>query len=103
MIVESVVGRVNIVSTSRDTEANLVLEADAEVTLRSVLDLLELVGGAENEDTLFDAEAIEKTTRFGKAVYRTELTRTQVSRYLDAEIHNYLDYTSLGQMRKQKK
>jgi len=99
MIVEALPGKVTIVAETPSTGSDLLVTSESRETLVSVLNLIELVGGAEGEDVAFPSSAITQLNLFGKTHYRARLSRTQVSRWLDAELHNYLDYPSIVRMR----
>jgi len=101
MIVDALPGKVTIVAETAGTDSLLLVTAEDESTIRSVLNLIELVGGAEGEDVAFPRSAIYPVQLFGKTNYRARLSRTQVSRWLDAELHNYLDYPSIVRMRRE--
>lgn len=100
MIIEALPGKVTIVAETNDTDSALFVTSESRDTLCSVLNLIELVGGAEGEDVAFPSSAITEFSLFGHTNYRARLSRTQVSRWLDAELHNYLDYPSILKMRR---
>lgn len=99
MIVEALPGKVTIVAETADTASALLVTSESRDTITSVLNLIELVGGAEGEDVAFPSSAITELNLFGRIHYRVRLSRSQVSRWLDAELHNYLDYRSIVKMR----
>jgi hypothetical protein len=98
MNVESLIGKFSI--TARESDPNaLTIVAESRATLASILDGIELVGGAMGEDQTFTADDIETFTLFGRPQFRATISRTQLLRYFEYEILNFLDYTSLTQMR----
>lgn len=98
MNVESLIGKFSITARNDDTNA-LTIVAESRATLASILDGIELVGGAIGEDQSFSDDDIEPFTLFGRAQFRTTISRAQLLRYFEYEILNFLDYTSLTQMR----
>jgi hypothetical protein len=92
-------GSIQLTSPSSDLEGDILLSSETRQALRSAMDLMELVGGAEGEDLVLPDDTIKELTRFGKPLFQVKLSRSLVSRWLDAELHNYLDYSSLKTMR----
>lgn len=97
MIVESPVGKYSI--TAHKSPANVIVSSDNQATLISILDAIELMGGAFGEDQSFSRDDISTTKLFGRTQYQTTITRTQLTRYFEYEVLNFLDYTSLTKMR----
>ena len=96
--IESALGKFSI--TARNDNPNaLTIVAEFHATLVSILDGVELVGGISGEDQAFASTDIEPFTLFGKPQFRTTISRAQLMRYFEYEILNFLDYTSLTQMR----
>ena len=98
MIVETMPGRFIIVA-DKECPENVTLSADRQSTLISVLDSVELMGGAIGEDQSFALTDIRPITMFGRTRYETTLSRTQLTRYFQYEILNFLDYHSLSEMK----
>lgn len=95
MIIDSLAGRFNVTASGPE---ELVLSASSEQTLVSVLDGVELVGGAEGEDPTFSREDIWSTTAFHRRTYHARVTRPQLVRYFEYEVLNYLTYSSINEM-----
>lgn len=99
MIVETAAGRVQLTAVAPGLDSALLIQAETHGAIKTALDTIELVGGAEGDDPVFTSADITSFSRFGKPGFQAELTRAQASRWLDAELHNFLDYTSLKHMR----
>lgn len=97
MLVESAIGKYTITS-AKDPE-NVVIASEKKETLISILDGVELVGGAHNENRSFSGEEIKSTKPFGRTQFQITITRTELLRYFEYEFLNFLDYPSLTQMR----
>lgn len=97
MRVESAIGTFSI--TASNSPDNVILSSEKHSTLSSILDSVELIGGAFGEDHSFSLSDIESFSLFGKQHFRTTLSRTQLSRFFDNEILNFLEYPSLAKMR----
>ena len=98
MNVESLIGKFSI--TAKESDPNAVtIVAEKRETLSSLLDGVELMGGAMGEDQTFTSADIEPFSLFGRPQFRTTISRAQLMRYFEYEILNFLDYTSLTQMR----
>lgn len=101
MIVETAAGQLQAVAYKTDHDYLLVSSGRVE-TIHSMLDGIELVGGAMSEDLDFDRSLIKvfappfKTEHWFSYV----VSKTQFVRYLQYEVLNFLDYTSVTQMRK---
>lgn len=101
MIVETAVGKLQAVALKTDP-TKLVVSSSSAATIDSMLDGIELIGGAISEDQDFDRSLIETFT----PPFKTEtwfsytVTKTQFVRYLQYEVLNFMDYTSVTQMRK---
>lgn len=98
MLIESSIGKYHI--TAANDESNVIVSADDRFILVSILDAVELMGGAIGEDNSFSLSDISPYTLFGKQRFEITLTRTQLARYFQYEILNFLNYKSLTQMRK---
>lgn len=103
MIVETAVGQLRAVAV-KDNPNQLLVSSDRRETINSMLDGIELIGGAESEDLDFDRGAIRVYTPPFKPAsehwFGYTVTKTQFVRYLQYEVLNFLDYTSVTQMRK---
>lgn len=98
MLIESLIGKFSL--TAKESDPNsLTILAEKRETLASILNGVELIGGAFGEDQSFSPDDIESFTLFGKPHYRITLSRAQMLRYFEYEILNFLDYKSLTQMR----
>ena len=97
MIVETLPGRF-IVTADKESN-NVIVSADKESILISLLDSVELMAGAHGEDQSFSADDIRPVTLFGRTRFETTLSRTQLTRYFEYEILNFLDYHSLTEMK----
>ena len=97
MQIISAIGKYSI--TAAKEPDNVIVSSDNQSTLESILDGIELMGGAFNEDQSFSGEDIHETKLFGRPLYQTTITRTQLTRYFEYEILNFLTYPSLAQMR----
>ena len=98
MNIESLVGKFSI--TARNDNPNaLTIVAESRATLTSILDSIELIGGALGEDQAFTETDIEPFSLFGKPHFRATISRAQLLRFFEYEILNFLDYSSLTQMR----
>lgn len=95
MIIDSLAGRFDVTASTDD---ELLLSASSEQTLVSVLDGVELVGGAEGDDPTFSRDDIWSTTAFHRRRYHVRLTRAQLVRYFEYEVLNFLDYSSINEM-----
>lgn len=100
MIVETLAGSITVTRSKRDAD-KLALTSASRDTLVSVLNGVELIGGALGEDEVLDPdELIVETNNFGKLKFTAQLTPTQYIRYLEYEVLNFMNYTSLTEMRK---
>ena len=95
MIIDSLAGRFDVTASKVDVVR---LSASKKQTLISVLDGVELVGGAEGEDPTFSSDDIKTSTVFRHRRYHVLITRAQLVRYFEYEILNYLTYASLSEM-----
>ncbi len=98
MNVESLIGKFSITSRNDDPNA-LTIVSESHATLVSVLDGVELMAGSIGEDQSFTDADIESFSLFGKPHFRITISRAQLLRFFEYEILNFLDYTSLTQMR----
>lgn len=103
MIIETLTGRYNVTACSPDLTAPLHVTASTSDAIRSLLDSIELVGGALGEDRSFTDADIEATALFGRPAYRVTVSRAELIRFLQAEVLSYLDYTSLNAMHRSQK
>jgi RAB protein geranylgeranyltransferase component A len=97
MIIESLVGRFTV--TAQD-ETHVNVTSLSRDTIVSVLDGVELVGGAEGEDRRFTSDDITEHVLMSRRRYTATLTRAELMRYLNYEVLNFLDYHSLNEMHK---
>jgi hypothetical protein len=101
MNIESAIGKYTI-TASNDPEC-VTISADRLSILESILDAVELMAGAIGEDNSFSLSDIQETQLFGRPLFKTTITRAQLTRYFEYEILNFLEYKSLTEMRKQQK
>jgi len=100
VILDTLVGRIEAVE-ARDNDKLLSLISDKRETLESVLNGIELVGGTETENRVFNVdEEIVHFNRFGKIVYVVDVTRSEFIQYLNYEVFNFLNYKSINEMRR---
>ena len=101
MIVETAAGQLRAVALKSNTDF-LRVSSDKLETIYSMLDGIELVGGAESEDLDFDRTLVQTFTPPFKTEqwYSYTVSKTQFVRYLQYEVLNFLDYSSVSQMRK---
>ena len=78
---------------------NVTVSANDANTLTSLLDGVELMAGAFGEEQSFSDDDIRPVTLFGRTRFETTLSRTQLTRYFEYEILNFLDYHSLTEMK----
>lgn len=98
MLIEAAIGK--FIVTARNDSANAVtITSEKYETMVSLLDSIELVGGALGEDQAFHADDIEAFNLFGRPHFRIAISRAQLLRYFEYEILNFLDYSSLTKMR----
>lgn len=97
MIVESIIGRYSIVADKYDPD-RLIIHADNRETLSSILDSIELMGGAHNENQTFTENDIHPAPIFGRERYSISVSRAQFLRHLEYETLNFLTYPSLTKM-----
>jgi hypothetical protein len=98
LIIESPIGRYSIVADKFD-DNRVVIYADNARTLSSIVDSIELMGGAHNDSDAFDSSVIHPDPIFGRERYSLSLSRAQLLRHLEYETLNFLTYSSLTQMR----
>jgi hypothetical protein len=101
MQIESALGKYTIVA-EKNTD-NVIVASDNRRTIESLLDGVELMAGATGEDNSFSLSDIQETQLFGRPLFKTTITRAQLTRYFEYEILNFLEYKSLTEMRKQQK
>lgn len=101
MIVETAAGQLRAVALKTDPNL-LSVSSDRAETIQSMLDGIELIGGAMSEDQDFDRSLIQLYVPPFKSEqwYSYTVSKTQFVRYLQYEVLNFLDYTSVTQMRK---
>lgn len=97
MLIESALGKFSI--TAANSPDNVIVSSENQATIVSILDGVELMGGAENENPNFSPADINHTRPFGRDTFSITLSRAQLLRYFQYEIFNFLDYPSLTQMR----
>lgn len=99
MILETLAGKIEVVTYPTDPES-LLIRSENRDSVESVLNGIELVGGASGEDRIFNLEEdVQHMNRFGIMVYMTRVTRTEFIRYLEYEVLNFLHYNSINKMR----
>lgn len=101
MIVETAAGQLRAVALKTDPNL-LFVSSDRAETIHSMLDGIELIGGAMSEDLDFDRSLVQQFLPPFKTEtwYSYTVSKTQFVRYLQYEVLNFLDYTSVTQMRK---
>lgn len=103
MIVETLVGRYTVTADTPDLNADLTVTSDTRVAIVSLLDAIELVGGALGEDRSFTESDIEELELFGQRRFRTRITRAELIQFLQAEVLSYLDYSTMAGFHRQQK
>lgn len=94
MILETLVGKFTVTAQTAGLRADLWVVADSRESLVSLLDSVELVGGAYGHERAFTDADIETVNSFGRERFRVKLTRAEVVQFIQAEVFSYLDYTS---------
>lgn len=100
MIIDSLAGRFDVTAEAGDTVR---LSSSQRSTIVSILDGVELVGGAHNENRRFTDDDIFTTIVFKRTRYNTLLSETEFIRYLEYEVLNFLTYPSITAMQSLRK
>jgi hypothetical protein len=100
MIIDALIGRFDVTA---DGDDHVTLSAAKRATIVSILDGVELIGGAHGEDRRFTDEDITTSIVFKRTRHNARLTKVEFIRYLEYEVLNFLTYPSLTVMQSLRK
>lgn len=101
MQIDSLAGRFDVTAEAGDDTVRL--SSSQRSTIVSILDGVELVGGAHGEDRRFTDDDIFTSVVFKRTRYNALLSKTELLRYLEYEVLNFLTYPSITVMQSLRK